>query len=50
MYNFKSAVYRVDGIHGVPIDYLLKEIEGNYNDNWICRRDKLNNFLPLADN
>ena len=33
MDNLKSAVSRVDGIHGVPIDYLLRDVDGNYNDN-----------------
>ena len=50
MDNFKSAVSWVSGIHGVPIDYLLREVDSNYNDNWENMREKLSNFLSLVVN
>ena len=34
MYNIKSDVYFVGGIHGVPFYYLLGEFCGNYKENW----------------
>ena len=48
MDNFKSAVARVDGIHGVPIDYLLRDTNGDYNHIWSSRREKLKNCLALT--
>ena len=50
MDNFKSAVSSVDGIQRVPIEYLLRYVFGDYNDNWISRREKLNNWLSLSGN
>ena len=38
MDNFKLAVSRVDGIHGVTADYIIREFGINYNDNWTSRR------------
>ena len=45
MDNLKSAVSHVDGIHRVPIDCLLREVGGNYNDNCKIKREKLKNCL-----
>ena len=38
MDNFKSAISCMDGIHGVLIDFLIREVDGNYNDNWRSKR------------
>ena len=50
MYNLKSAVSRVHGIYRAFIGCLFREVGGNCNDNWMNRREKLNNFLSLASN
>ena len=37
----------MDGIHGVTIDLLLREVYSNCNDNWTIRREKISNLLLL---
>ena len=50
MENLKSAVSCLDRIRWVPIDCFLREVNGNYNDKWESRRDKLSNCLSFAGN
>ena len=50
MDNLKSSVSCMVVIHGVPIDYLFIEVDGNCNDNYDSRKEKLKNCILLSVN
>ena len=47
MTELTSSAGRVAGIHGIPIDYLMRETNGDYDAAWPSCNEKLKNCLAL---
>ena len=45
---FSATVARTIGMNGIPLDYIMRETDGNYDSAWPTRGDKLKNCLSLT--